>query len=109
MARFGYLMLHGGAWNGQKLIPLGWMALALQSSQTMNPNDGYTGWVNTQGTHWPGLPKDAFALAGFNANRCYMIPSLDLVVVRVGMGPPAWEEQGFISSVVGAILPQVQG
>lgn len=29
-------------------------------------------------------PKDAFAFMGFASNRCYIVPSLDLVVVRLG-------------------------
>jgi len=103
LARFGYLMLRRGAWAGKQLIPEWWLDLATRSSQALNPNYGYTWWVNTAGTHWPSLPKDAFALAGYRSNRCYIIPSLDLVVARIGSGPTNWEEQGLITAIVGAI------
>ena len=104
LARFGYLMLHQGMWNGNRLIPQSWMELATQSSQALNPEYGYTFWVNTQGTRWQGLPKDMFALEGYNSNRCYVIPSLDLVVARVGAGPPRWNEPDFISGLVTSII-----
>lgn len=102
LARFGYLALHQGAWNGEQLIPQWWMELATRSSQELNPDYGYTWWVNSNGTHWPGLPNDMFALEGHCCNRCYVIPSLDLVVVRVGSGPARWNEQDFISGVLDA-------
>jgi len=109
LARFGYLALHKGAWNGQQMIPSWWQELATQTSQDLNPSYGYTWWVNTRGTHWRNLPTDAFALAGYASNRCYIIPSLDLVVARVGTGPSTWDEPGLIGSVVGALLPEKQG
>ena len=110
LARFGYLALHNGVWDGQQLIPSWWMELATKASQAMNSAYGYTWWVNSEGTQWAdvpmraGLPRDAFALRGYNANRCYVIPSLDLVVARVGSGPVGWHEQGFIGSIVDAII-----
>lgn len=106
LARFGYLALHHGVWNEQQIIPRWWQELATNSSQPLNPSYGYTWWTNAKGTQWPSLPKDAFGLAGYASNRCYVIPSLDLVVARVGTGPSTWDEPGFIGSVVGAILPE---
>jgi hypothetical protein len=53
----------------------------------MNPRYGLTWWVNTAGTPWPAAPRDAFTALGYNTNMCAIIPSLDLVVVRTGLGP----------------------
>ena len=104
LARFGYLMLRNGTWNGRQLIPKWWIDLATKSSQDLVPTYGYLWWVNTNGAYWPGLPADMYALNGYNSNRCYIIPSLDLVVVRIGSGPPYWKEQGLIARVVDAVL-----
>jgi CubicO group peptidase (beta-lactamase class C family) len=104
LARFGYLALHGGAWAGRQIVPRWWMEMATRSSQDLNPDYGYTWWVNTKGTKWPSLPKDAFALSGYRCNRCYVVPSLDLVVARVGSGPPAWDDNALIGGVVDAIV-----
>ena len=43
-----------------------------------------------------------FALEGHCCNRCYVVPSLDLVVARIGSGPVRWDEQAFIGAVVSA-------
>jgi len=69
----------------------------------LNPEYGYNFLVNTSGTRWPGLPKDMFALEGYNSNRCYVVPLQDLVVVRVEAGPNQWNEQLLISGILDAV------
>ena len=103
LARFGYLMLRGGQWAGQQLVPQWWVELATQTSQNMNPKYGYAWWVNTGGACWPGLPHDIFFLWGYRSNLCYVVPSLDLVVARVASGPPSWNEQELIADVIAAV------
>ncbi len=87
LARFGYLMLRRGRWTGRELVPGWWLDLCTHTSQKMNPRYGLTWWVNTAGTLWPMAPRDAFSALGYNMNMCAVIPSLDLVVVRTGLGP----------------------
>jgi len=103
-ARLGYLMLQKGVWDGKKILAEWWVKLATRSSQDLNAHYGYTWWVNTTGTHWPTLPKDAFAASGYRSNRCYIIPSLDLVVARVGSGPTNWDERSLMNDIVAAII-----
>ena len=86
-----------------EIIPSSWIEKATKPSQTLNPEYGLTFWVNSHGTRWPGLPKDMFALEGYNSNRCYVVPSKGLVVVRVGSGPNQWNEQIFINQILKAI------
>jgi CubicO group peptidase (beta-lactamase class C family) len=109
LARFGYLMLRNGVWEGRQLIRPWWIELSTKTSQELNPNYGYTWWVNTHGTMWPGMPQDTFALRGFRANKCYIIPSLDLVIARVGTGPVSWNDPGLLNGVVNAVLPGQEG
>jgi CubicO group peptidase (beta-lactamase class C family) len=103
-ARLGYLMLRGGSWKGRQIIPQSWIELATKSSQELNPSYGYTFWVNTDGVLWPTVPRDAFAFRGYASTRCYVVPSLDLVVARLGYAPPMWEEGELLPSVVEAIV-----
>jgi CubicO group peptidase (beta-lactamase class C family) len=103
LARFGYLALRGGNWAERQVVPGWWMELATRSSQDLNPSYGYTWWVNTTGARWPDMPRDAFALSGYRCNRCYIVPSLDLVVARVGSGPAAWDDSALIGGIVDAI------
>ena len=102
-ARIGYLLLHRGVWEDTPLIPSWWLEKATRPSQELNPSYGYTFWVNTEKTQWKSLPPDAFALSGYRSNRCYVIPSLDLVVARVGTGPAAWDEEALIGSICGCV------
>jgi CubicO group peptidase (beta-lactamase class C family) len=102
-ARLGYLMAHHGAWEGRQIVPEWWIELATRSSQSLNRNYGYTFWVNSAGTQWPSAPRDAFAFQGYAANRCYIVPSLDLVVVRLGYAPVNWPEGALLPAVVDAI------
>jgi CubicO group peptidase (beta-lactamase class C family) len=105
LARLGYLMLHGGRWGDRQVVPADWVELATRPSQEHNRSYGYNWWLNTDGaTWWPKVPHDAFGALGFNCNGLYVVPSLDLVVVRLGSGPLEWEERFFLSRVVRAIV-----
>lgn len=104
LARLGYLMLNRGRWGGEQLVPEWWVELATRSSQEHNPCYGY-GWVvNTPGNGWPYLPSDAYTANGYRSNRCYVVPSLDLVVVRTGSGPAVWDEAFLLERVLSALL-----
>lgn len=104
LARFGYLMLCGGMWAGEQVVPKWWIDLATCSSQSQNPTYGYTWWVNANSAFWPSLPVDAFAAIGYRSCRCYVIPSLGLVVARIGTGPALWEEPLLIGATVDSII-----
>lgn len=97
LARLGYLMLHRGAWNGRQIVPQAWVEKATRPSQALNKNYGYTWWVGAGGR------PDGFGARGLHANVLIVVPSLDLVVVRIGNGPIAWSEAGVIGKVVGAV------
>lgn len=103
LARFGYLALHKGIWDGKEILPAWWQQEATRASQELETGYGFTWWVKTRGDHWPGLPRDMFAMSGFRSNRCYVVPSLDLVAVRLGSGPATWSENDFIGGVIHSI------
>jgi CubicO group peptidase (beta-lactamase class C family) len=102
-ARLGYLMAHNGKWGDKQIIPQWWIEQATKSSQPMNPSYGYTFWVNTDGVLWPTAPRDAFAFRGFTASRLYVVPSLDLVVVRLAYAPQNWGEENLLPAVLAAV------
>src|SRR5688572_4373527 len=84
-ARLAYLWLNGGRWEQRQLVPAAWMQLATRRFVRDNgdtPNNyGYTFWTYN---NEPGVPADLFMSRGHNLNHSYVIPSLDLVVVRQG-------------------------
>ena len=103
-ARLGYLLAHDGRWQEKQIVPKWWIDQATKSSQQLNPSYGYTFWVNTPGILWPTAPRDAFAFRGFTASRLYVVPSMDLVVVRLGYAPQNWGEETLLPAVVAAVL-----
>jgi CubicO group peptidase (beta-lactamase class C family) len=104
LARFGYLNLTNGLWEGRQIVPRAWIELATRTSQSLNRDYGYTWWVNTAGSLWPGVPTDAFAAMGYLGNKCYVIPSLDLVIVRIGDGPWPWDDTPFLNLILESVL-----
>jgi CubicO group peptidase (beta-lactamase class C family) len=104
LARCGYLLLCGGVWKGRRIVSQEWMAKATAPSQPFNPHYGYGFWVNRTGTLWPQAPADAFAMMGFRGNRCWVVPSLDLVIARVGTGPLVLDDRYIPVQVLKASL-----
>lgn len=103
-ARCGYLLLNDGVWNGKRLVSHEWIETSTHPSQTFNPQYGYGMWVNTTGTLWPDVPSDAFAMMGYRGSRCWVVPSLDLVVARTGSGPAIIDDRYFPQRVIDALI-----
>jgi CubicO group peptidase (beta-lactamase class C family) len=101
-ARFGYLYLRDGVWDGQRLLPEGWVDF----SRTKSPADNVTvygagWWINAanaddirpkrQGSALG--PRDAFSAQGHEGQLIWVVPSRDLVIVRLGLmgnGGKSW-------------------
>ncbi len=97
MARFGLLVSAGGNWDGEQVIPSGYLTDMLQPHQPLNPCYGWLWWLNSGGSHmlpqlqWTfdgplveGAPADLVMALGKNDQKLHIYPSLDLVVVRMG-------------------------
>ena len=80
MARFGYLWLRGGAWDGKQVLPPAYVKEALAPS-AHGPDYGYLWWLNTKGKNLPGLPSNAYAALGAGSNTIVVSPDHDLVIV----------------------------
>ena len=80
-ARFGLLYMQHGEWEGEQLVPTEWIDASLTSSPTY-AGYGYQWWL--EGKVDPELPADLFMANGHDGQFIYVIPSLELVVVRNG-------------------------
>jgi CubicO group peptidase (beta-lactamase class C family) len=80
-ARFGYLYLRDGVWDGERILPEGWVDYC----RTATPQSG-----GTYGAHFWTIPGSLglFYCSGMGGQRILMSPKLDLVVVRVGKTAP---------------------
>ncbi len=98
MARFGHLILANGQWGGTSILGEEEYVTAMSTpSQDLNPAYGYLWWLNGQesfqqprlqfnfpGSIIPTAPDDMFAGLGKNDQKVYVVPSENMVVVRLG-------------------------
>lgn len=99
LARFGYLYLHDGVWQGRRILPEKWVRYTttlapayytthLQPEDTKR-NPGAHWYVNigiperNQNPPWPDAPSDTFGAIGVWGQSVFVIPSLDIVAVRL--------------------------
>jgi CubicO group peptidase (beta-lactamase class C family) len=78
-ARFGYLFLRGGKWNGRQLISEKWIRQAT-SPTNVRRDYGYMWWLNAQQTH-KTAPTSAYWAAGNGGNYIFIDRENDLLVV----------------------------
>jgi CubicO group peptidase (beta-lactamase class C family) len=81
-ARFGEFNRLDGVWNGQRLLPEGWVSYARTPTpvpETENYGYGAQWWL------WPW--KDSFAAHGYEGQRILIVPEAELVLVRLGKTP----------------------
>jgi CubicO group peptidase (beta-lactamase class C family) len=82
-ARLGLLYLQDGMWQGQRMLPEGWSTfVSTPAPAWKQPVYGGLFWVNGDGA-W-NIPKTAYMANGAGGQRTFVIPTHDLVVVRMG-------------------------
>ena len=79
-ARFGLLYLRNGVWDGERLLPEGWVDDA-RTIRSVDPDDG-----RLYGHHWwvRGDRHGTFWANGYEKQLIVCVPALDLVIVRLG-------------------------
>ena len=80
MAKFGYLYLRNGLWNGQQIIPQGWVEESTKQQTEggwvpLFPGYGYMWWMNRFG---------GYSALAHGGNYIFVVPEKDLVVVFTG-------------------------
>ena len=85
-ARLGNLYLQNGVWNGERILPEGYVkfvsTLAPAWEADKRPIYGGFFWINGDGRY--PVPKEAFYMSGAGGQTTLIVPSHDLVVVRLG-------------------------
>jgi CubicO group peptidase (beta-lactamase class C family) len=85
-ARLGNLYLQNGVWNGEQILPKGFTKFVSTIAEPWvadgRPIYGGLFWINGDGG-FP-IPKDAFMMIGAGGQFVTIIPSHDLVIVRLG-------------------------
>lgn len=83
-AKFGLLYLHKGNWNGEQILNASWIDYSSTPTNGSNGEYGAHFWLNAGGVY-PNVPKDLFSCNGYQGQRVFIIPSKELVIVRMGL------------------------
>jgi len=97
MARFGLMALNKGKWNNETIINETFFNESINTSQNINPSYGYLWWLNGKSKYMvpggqtvypstlvPNAPSDMYAAMGASDQRIYVIPSKNMVIIRMG-------------------------
>jgi CubicO group peptidase (beta-lactamase class C family) len=111
-ARFGQFLLQDGVWNGQRLLPEGFVG-AIRTPTAASKGD-YTqaqAWLAAPGgqtSAQAGLPDDVFWLEGHDGQSVAIVPSANLVFVRLGLTPVrfGYKPQVLLKQILAALPRQ---
>lgn len=112
-ARFGELYRLDGVWEGRRLLPEGWVRFA--RTPTLKPDYGAGFWLEAKGTADKPLglmngagPMDAYSAEGHDGQVIVVVPSKNVVAVRLGLSDDAangWKALGGWLVPILAALP----
>lgn len=105
-ARFGLLCLQDGAWQGERVLPEGWIAYSTIPTPKSRGRYGAHFWLNAGASWLPDAPEDLFAMRGHDGQTVTIIPSHELVVVRLGHTPDprGWSQSDFIKDILAVLF-----
>ena len=102
-SKLGLLYLHKGNWNGEQLFDPSWAKYVSTPTDTSHGRYGAQFWLNA-GNHFPNVPRDLYYCSGFQGQMVAIIPSMDLVIVRMGLTEePQFDFNGLLSGIVWSV------
>lgn len=110
-ARLGTLLLHQGRWHEQQVISAEWIAEMLKPSP-LEATFGKHIWVKARTADHPNiettatdpyLDPRAFHLDGRGLQRVFVLPSHELVIVRMGEQPDNWDDAVVVNTLTKAL------
>jgi CubicO group peptidase (beta-lactamase class C family) len=110
MARLALLHLNDGVWNGERLLPEGWVKAATTPLGPQPPAQAMQGYGRAI---WllgaaAGLPEGSYAFNGNRGQHAVIVPAHRLVIVRRGFDPAGggFDPQAFARDIVAALAPE---
>ncbi|RPJ77964.1 MAG: class C beta-lactamase-related serine hydrolase, partial [Acidobacteria bacterium] len=108
-ARFGRLYLQDGVWNGERVLPEGWVTYTTSPAPAdKTKRYGAHFWLQVPEEHGgadPRLSALAFHAVGHEAQFVTIVPSHEVVIVRLGRTryPDAWDHPAFVRDVLAGL------
>lgn len=85
-ARFGLLYLNDGVFNGERILPEGWVKYSTTAAENSDGKYGAFFWLN-RNKGISGAPADMVRCDGHDGQHIFMLPSQQIVVVILGYSP----------------------
>jgi len=85
-ARFGMLYLNDGVFNGERILPEGWVKYSTMPASASNGEYGSFFWLN-RSKRFPSAPEDMYSCDGHDGQHIFILPTQQLVIVVVGYSP----------------------
>ncbi|MCI9845380.1 serine hydrolase domain-containing protein [Flavobacterium pectinovorum] len=102
-SKFGLLYLNKGNWNGEQILDESWVKYTATPTNTSEGKYGAQFWLNAGGK-FPDAPRDMFYCNGYQGQMIAIIPSKDMVIVRMGLKEdPAFDFNGFLKGIIGSV------
>jgi CubicO group peptidase (beta-lactamase class C family) len=106
-ARFGQLYLQDGIWEGERILPEGWVTYTTTPTTTAPLREyGAQWWLNVGAKQdaskckYPKLPRDTFWADGFEEQYVMVVPSKKLVVVRLGVSHHGFAMEDMMTEII---------
>jgi CubicO group peptidase (beta-lactamase class C family) len=100
-ARFGQLYLQKGVWKGDSILPAGWVEYSSTPAPASKGRYGAQFWLNRSG-EYPDAPADMYSCQGHRGQMIFIIPSRDIVVVRLGFEDDKLDYNLFLKNILSA-------
>jgi CubicO group peptidase (beta-lactamase class C family) len=101
-ARFGLLYYNNGVWQGDTILPKGWVDYTRTPAKASKGKYGAMFWLN-QANQLPDVPEDTYSCQGHRGQRVFIIPSRNLVVVRLGFSDENFNHNAFLKGILASI------
>ena len=98
-AKIGQLYLQDGVWKGDSILPKDWVIYSTTPAKASNGTYGAQFWLN-RSKGLPNVPEDMYACQGHRGQRIFIIPSKQIVVVRLGFGEVNFDHNQFLSEIL---------
>ena len=109
-ARFGLLYLQDGVWNGERILPEGWVDYTRTPTPPSLGDYGGMWWLNAgkpgkpETKEWHDLPDDIYYAEGHDGQDIVIFPSQNMIVVRLSVSRNgSWDMAEFLSDVMAAV------
>ncbi len=109
-ARFGLLYLNDGVWNGERILPEGWVKYTTTPAKGADRGQyGAQFWLNAgapgnpENRYYPSAPTDLYWADGFEGQNVFILPSKKLVIVKLSMSQGDYlDDDQFLKAIIGA-------